>query len=379
MEINRNRKRDVVIWKSAWLPVSETFVRYQATSLARWDATCLGLERISSGLSHRGDVILLGNGKADNVRRKVFSQTGISIPLLRYIQQKRPSLIHAHFANEAMKIRRIARLTNTPMVVTLHGRDVTEAPARSGLKGYVYRRRLQKVFRDATKIIAVSRHIADRAVLLGADPRKTVVHHIGIPTSKTGDYSAAQRRGVVAVGRMVEKKGFEHLIRAVSMLPNGSNIPVTIAGDGPLAPDLERLARNLGVDVSFPGAVSHDEALRLMRSSRMVCVPSVRSSTGDEEGLPTVVMEAGLSATPVVGFIHSGIPEAVDNGESGLLVREGDVAALATAMEKLLYDDDMVTSMAVKAQAKILRDFDICQQTKLLEGIYDEAIQANEG
>lgn len=375
-ELERREVR-VVIWKSAWLPVSETFIRYQVNSLTRWDAACVGTERVESGIGLESDVILLADTRLGRLEAWILNRLGFSWHFTKYIRTARPDLIHVHFANEAMRVMRMAAVARVPFIVTLHGRDVTEAPNRSGVKGYVYRRRLKEAFRRASRIVAVSAHIANRAVQLGADPSKVVVHNIGVPIRPRMDNSNhPSREGILAVGRLVEKKGFEYLLRAVARLEDAQGIPVTIVGEGPLLYSLEELASSLGLRCQFVGSMRHEDVLSLMRSSAVVCVPSVRSISGDEEGLPTVVMEAGMCETPVVGFTHSGIPEAVQHGKTGLLVSERDADALAAALQEVLADPTMARKMGSAAREWIEEAFDIERQTEKLERIYDVSASA---
>lgn len=365
----------VLIWKSAWLPQSETFVRNHARSLVEWEALCVGTSKIDSTLASDADVAIFGKTLASALRRKAFSLTGYDRKVSRFVRDSGAHLVHAHFAVEGMRIRKAAKAAELPLVVTLHGQDITEAPNAPGLKGFYYRFRLKRLFRDAALILAVSQHIADRAVRLGASPSRVTVHYLGTPSYTSGDTPPGDvDAGIVAIGRLVEKKGFSHLIRAVSLIPEADRLPVTIAGEGPLMGQLKDLAQDLGVNVDFVGAVDHTEALRLMRANRVVCIPSVRSASGDEEGLPTVAMEAGVCARPVVGYRHSGIPEVISNGITGILVEEGDVESLAAALTSLTNDTKQAHEMGLAALRRISEHFDASNQARKLEATYSSVM-----
>ena len=137
----------------------------------------------------------------------------------------------------------------------------------------------------------------------------------------------------LAVGRFVEKKGFEYFIRAMALVGDRSPIRGAIIGDGPLRPSLESLARDLGVidRIDFLGWRTHDEVSELMHQADLLVAPSVIAADGDMEGMPLVIAEAMSTGLPVLGTRHSGIPEAVRHGENGIVVEERDAEALAEA------------------------------------------------
>ena len=361
----------VVIWKSAWLPPSETFVRNQLKALDKWTAQPLGVVKVTSILSDDQDRILFSTQLVDKVKAFVLQKTGFSRRLVHYLRDD-VTLVHAHFAGSGMTIRRSAVRAHVPLLVTLHGRDITAAPRVAGVAGAYYRYRLHRLFRDAAAVIAVSAHISDLAVHFGADRSRVIVHHIGIPIEEKIP-RVGVTRGILAVGRLTEKKGFEHLIRAAALLPPQLHgVPITIVGDGPLRGELETLAADLNVPVTFAGFLSGAQVRELMGERPLVCIPSVIASDGDEEGLPTVAMEAGAESCAVVGFVHSGLPDVIDSGRTGLLVTEGDAELLENAISQLLLDPERMDTMGHAARAKVSAEFDINKQSRLLEVIYDQ-------
>jgi colanic acid/amylovoran biosynthesis glycosyltransferase len=366
----------VVIWKTAWLPASETFVRNQIAALSSWEASPVGIRRVESKLSDPHDRILFGAGRVERSRARLLQKTGLGGRLAQELRLTRPDVIHAHFASAGMIARRSARRVGVPLAVTLHGQDITAAPRAPGASGIYYRFRLRRLFRDAAVVIAVSDHLAKRAIELGADPGKVVVHHIGIPLAQSA-LTPGVTTALLGVGRLTEKKGFEHLIRAVAALPEDlKGVPVRIVGDGPLLGSLQALALELGVAVDFAGFLPSDEVRRMMAQRPLVCIPSVRAANGDEEGLPTVAMEAAAAGCAVAGYQHSGLPDIVESGVTGVLVTEGDVAALSAQLAALLGNPQLMASMGVAAREKVIAEFDIVEQTVKLEAIYASAVTA---
>lgn len=353
--------RTVVIWRSALLPASETFVRNHGAALTRWRPSYLGATAIRSALSRPDDVIAFPGG--DGFLR--LRLTGSSPRLTRALRELRPGLVHAHFGGDGWLVARAAAAAGAPLVVTLHGHDVTRQPSTPGLLGVRYRRNLRDVFRRAAVIIAVSSRIRDRALALGADPAKVRVHHTGIPLPPRPAPRPA-RWDVAFVGRLVEKKGVADLLEALRRTPASA----VVIGDGPLAEQLR--ARAAGLDVTFTGSLPPEEVATHLAASRLLAAPSRTARDGDEEGLPTTILEAAAMGLPVVATRHSGIPEAVRDGETGLLADEGDVAGLAAHLSTLLKDDDLRTRMGAAGRAHVEQHFDLAKQSARLEDLYDE-------
>jgi len=144
---------------------------------------------------------------------------------------------------------------------------------------------------------------------------------------------------------------------------------LVVIGDGPLRGALERRA---GPSVQFLGALPPEEVAQWMRRAALLAAPSLTAADGDAEGLPNVVVEAAASGLAVVATSHSGIPEAVEDGVSGLLVPEGDAGALAAGLAALLGAEDRRRTMGAAARRLAAQRFDRARLTETLERIYDE-------
>ncbi|GAB3856743.1 hypothetical protein GCM10029963_53630 [Micromonospora andamanensis] len=198
--------RVAVIWRSCLLPGSETFIRNQGDALTTWRPLYLGAVRVPSPLSRDSDVVLCPDtprGRREWLRLRL---TGGSPRLRRLLARLRPDVVHAHFGGDGWLVSRTAAQLGIPLVVTLHGLDVTRQAAAPGPRGTRHRRNLRTVFGRAALILAVSGAIRDRAVELGADPAKIRVHHTGVPMPPA-PATGPKAWDVVFVGRFVEKKG----------------------------------------------------------------------------------------------------------------------------------------------------------------------------
>ena len=353
----------VVVWRSALLSGSETFVRAQARALTRWQARFLGATRVDSPLAERTDVIVFPPGF---LRLRL---TGRSPRLRRILSGLGPDLVHAHFGGDGWLISGAAAELGVPLIVTVHGHDVTRQPRTPGLKGVRYRRNLRTVFRRAAVVLAVSEHIRRAAVEQGADPAKVRVHYTGVAVPPL-EPARPKEWDVVFVGRFVAKKGLDDLVEALATLSDLAP-RVLLAGDGPLLATIRARAEELGLDATFPGAVDHAAAERAMAGAKVFASPSKTAPDGDSEGLPTTILEAAARGVPVVSTRHSGIPEAVVHGETGLLGAEGDRVALAAHLRLLLSDADLRERLGRRAREHVEEHFDLAVQTRRLEDLYD--------
>lgn len=369
----------VAVWRADLLRGSETFVRNQLTSLQRWRGRAFGLTRFESPLSDPSDVTLFGAGIAGKLRRRLFERTRRSRRLERMLQEWAPAVVHAHFVWDAALIVPTLRRLNIPLVVTAHGFDVTaEPPADSA--GRRRRGRDHDVFDYATRVIAISEFIRAAAIDRGAAIDRTVVEYIGIPLDEVESAAAGPRSGILFVGRLVEKKGADVLLRAVAELPEPlRSIRLTIVGSGPQEQLLRELAHVLGLKAAFVGHRSPSEVTALLDAALVFCVPSRRAASGDSEGLGMVFLEAASRGAVVVSTRHGGIPEAVIDGETGYLVEEDRADLLADALSLALTDDVERERRAAAALERVHREFDIQRCTEALERVYDQAAGRSPG
>lgn len=368
----------VVVYRHDLLPYSETFVRDQALHLERYRPYFAGLRRVA-GLELPADRTSVACADGP-FTRWLFPVTGRWPRLARRLGNETVALVHAHFEGGGIAGLGLARALHVPLVVTCHGWDVTvddRVRQPDPLRRRAYRMRRRALQRDGTLFIAVSEHIRRRMLARGYPDDRTVVHRIGVDCELfRPDPHVARERLVVFVGRLVEKKGCRELLEALSRA--SSRPRLVVIGDGPLREELEALASRVYPQAELVGALPHS-AVREWLNRAMVCsVPTKRAPDGDMDGCSLVLLEAQAMDVPVVSFASGGTPEAVLDGETGLLVPEGDVDRLAEAMDTLFDQPALWRRLSANAGARVRRDLDLRDTTAVLETLYDRAVTGRE-
>jgi colanic acid/amylovoran biosynthesis glycosyltransferase len=268
-----------------------------------------------------------------------------SIHLRRLIRTFEPDVLHLHWVvPQGIAALLVGR--RVPWVVTTLGGDVY------ALRGGLARRLKERVLRRARAVTTMNADMRDRVLAMGANPSTTYVQPLGADIDSIRRLAGANQDRetdrILFVGRLVEKKGAAVLLDAVRRLPPSQRWNLEVVGDGPLADDLKQAAE--GLPVTFSGAASRQQLANAYARSAVIVVPSVPAASGDQDGLPTVLLEAMGSGVAVVASDLPGINEAVVDGETGLLVPPNDPRALAEALTTLLTDDGLRARLAKAAQ-----------------------------
>ncbi|WP_188754875.1 glycosyltransferase [Microbacterium album] len=274
--------------------------------------------------------------------------------------------LHAHFASSATTVARLASLlSGVPYSFTAHAKDL--------FHDQVDPADLVRKVRDAAFVATVSefnvRHLRERMPQL-AD-RIHLVYN-GLELSRFPYRPPAPPRTplrVLAVGRLVEKKGFAVLIDAMAALRDeGVDAVLDIAGGGELADDLAARRTGLGLEerVRLLGPLPQDEIALLLREADVFAAPCVVAQDGNADGLPTVLLEAMATGVPCVATAVTGIPEVVIPGETGLLCRPGDADSLTGALGAFARGQADGVRMAAAARRLVEERFDSRRQAARL-------------
>ncbi|WFU07227.1 glycosyltransferase (plasmid) [Rhizobium sp. CB3171] len=267
----------------------------------------------------------------------------------------------AHFGQNGARVARLKKRCEIrpPIVTIFHGFDVGVPFRENGLDQY------RDLFRLGALNLTVNHRFRDMLIECGAPCEHTAVHHMGIDVEQI-PYDRCRRDDttlqLISVCRLIEKKGIEFALRALSKLraSHGDfDWHYTIIGDGPLRKELEYLARELGLlrQVTFLGSRAHHEVKQWLSRSHAFVLPSVTARNGDVEGIPVALMEAMASGLTVVSSYHSGIPELIEDGRTGFLAAEGDVDTLADRIAWIIENPRLCDELADAARRKIEADY----------------------
>ncbi len=251
-------------------------------------------------------------------------------------------VLHCHFGPSGFFAVRLKELIGWKFKVatTFHGFDMTRYVRERGPAAY------EDLFAAGDLFLPVTETWKGRLMELGCPKSRIRVHRMGISLQKFPRRSRDKQRNqeptkILSVGRLVEKKGVEYGIKAIAKLVRQRpTIPILyeIVGEGPLRRKLDNLIHSLGCEqnVKMLGGLAQEDVSALMKEARILLAPSVRSSDGDQEGLPVVLMEALASGLIVCSTFHSGIPELIVNGQNGFLVPERDENCLCEILENII-------------------------------------------
>jgi len=237
------------------------------------------------------------------------------------------------------------------------------------------------LFKRGDLFLCVSEHIKEKLINLGCDEGKIVVHRSGVDTKKYQFRPRIVERDgrirILTVARLSKKKGVEYGIHAVSKaLQKCQRIEYKIVGDGPLRDKLQSLISELraGDSIQLLGWRSQDEVAELLQKSDILLAPSVTTEEGDEEGIPGVIMEAFAQGLPVVTTRHAGIPEVVQDGESGFLVPERDMDGLSNRLSYLIERPELRVVMGCKGRKFVEEHYNIDRLNDRLVRLYRQLL-----
>lgn len=247
------------------------------------------------------------------------------------------------------------RVTGRRTAILLYGKDILQA--RRGMLGRVLLWSSQLL----TNRIATN-SMFTASLLPEGSKRKVSLLYPSVDSrlaSMQGQVGERRAGTILFVGRLIKRKGVDDLIEALGKLVSDyPNARLEVVGDGPEAPALRDLVARSGLEdkVLFYGSLTGEALYRRFRDCDVVAMPS-KSMPNDVEGFGTIFLEAGLAGKPSVGTLSGGIPEAVVNGETGILVPEGDVQSLTSALARLLGDPVLTKRLGENALARVLSQF----------------------
>jgi glycosyltransferase involved in cell wall biosynthesis len=283
--------------------------------------------------------------------------------------------LHAHFAHDPTLVALLTQqLTGISFSFTAHARDLFQIP----------RHVLVERVAAATAMITccgANRDYLDEVLPPELRSKVHLIHHgvnlDGFHPAEREAEGANEAPLILSVGRMVEKKGFPDLLRAVALLRrSGRPVRLAIYGDGPLRAELAALGAELGLgdSLALPGERPQRELLPALQAADIFALTPFVTDDGDRDGVPNVLVEAMACGLPVVSTAVSGIPELVRHGENGLLCDARDVEGIAAALARLIDDREARLSMGAAARRTVVEHFDLRAAARRLAELFEQAL-----
>lgn len=314
------------------------------------ESTGEGDSLYSYGLSQRilnnAGTKLFGYGNGWLQRRK----------LIQYLKRNQVKAVLAEYGHTGVAMMEVCQKAKIPLIVHFHGHDAYHNKILDH-EGKKY----PELFEKADALIVVSKDMYQQLLHLGAPSEKIYINPYGVKVSQFCGADPANAAPVfISVGRFVDKKAPHLTIMAFSqVLESSPKARLIMIGDGPLVEVCHQIVQALAIthSVEFRGACSHEQVAKEFKSARAFVQHSMRTSYGDSEGTPVAILEASAAGLPVVATRHAGIKDVILDGESGFLVEEGDVHAMARAMDQLVHDPALAAQLGQKGKTHIRNSY----------------------
>ncbi len=363
----------VIVYRDVLLPKSETeFMRRQYLGFQSLNPVWLG-RRVEPSL----DQNVFPLGQVFTGAGGVAFKLGAVVPQMAALRALGAVCVHAQFGRGGALALPMAERLGLPLVVTLHGGDVSKAshyrrfpvPALLGL-------RMARLCAYASAFVCVSEGVRQRAMGRGFPESKLVLLPIGVEIAAQPP-ARHSGTGLLFIGRFVEMKGVPVLVEAVRLLrARGVMDRVTLIGDGPDRAQVE--AALVGVEgVELRGWQTPSQVQDALAGAVALCLPSVVARSGETEGLPSVAMEAMGVGVPVIASTDASVEGLVVDGVNGMMFPSRDAAALADAMASMLADPARAAAMGEAARALVAAEFNAKVQSRRLEALLLESARSS--
>ena len=377
--------------KRTFLEATETFIGNQICSLESYRSVVLCHHRIGppafqpAALYAATELLSQRDRFAEGIsygalRRPTSAATAL---LADRAVVEGAQLLHMHYLVDARFFIDLKRRLGLPAIVSVYGYDVSRFPKRLGGYGARY---LRPIWSEMDLFIAMSQDMKRDLISLGCPEERIVVHFYGTPTARfvfpERSYAQPEVVQILSSGTLERKKAQHLVLEALHLAsmtePDLPRFHLTLIGRGPMRAELERRVADYGWRdrVTFAGHVPHHDPrlVEAYRRADVFALPSQTLANGDKEGIPTVLAEAMAAGLPCLTTYHAGIPELVVPDQSGLLVREGDVPALADAFSRLLRDPALRERLGRDAVRAVRKSAELSARSANLEQIYERAL-----
>jgi colanic acid/amylovoran biosynthesis glycosyltransferase len=376
--------RKVGIYKIVYPIYSETFITSQAMAFKSYESLVLARTKVGeTPLS----LLALSDSDPTGIRQKWMAITRTPSFFLKDERVKKLSLLHSHFGPCSVYALPLAQRLSIPLISTFHGLDTTANPWRYflqefGVTSFNYFLHLCDLKKSGAAFIAVSDFIRDCLIAKGFPQERVHLMYIGVDTRRycpaPTESGLLGNRYILNVARHVPVKGVDTLLRAFSLIADRfPRVSLLQVGTGPLTGSLQTLVQKLGLTgrVRFLGMQSEETVLGLMQRADILALTSQTAENGAREALGMVLNEASSCGVAIAATRSGGIPEAVIDGETGLLSPERNIRLLADNLECLLADGELRGRLGRQGREYVRDKFCIQTQTAKLERFYDQVVE----
>lgn len=287
-------------------------------------------------------------------------------------KQVKPDIIHAHFGPMGVLVSLVAKKLKIPFVVTFYGYD-----ASSLIKEEFWIKEYSKLWQCATAVTVLSKNMKE--VLINVGCNNDIISIVHLSRNLRNIFFKDPPNSIkkfISVGRLTEKKGHYDTIKAFKMvLDEGFNVNLKIIGDGQLKKELENLINEneLSNYIVLLGAVRNEDTLKELYDSDAFILCSKTAENGDQEGTPTVLIEAQAIGLPCVTTIHAGIPEMIPEENHKFLAEEGNIEQIRDCIINLIKTNgNELKEITERGRKKIEKEFNLGMETTKLINIYKD-------
>jgi len=305
-----------------------------------------------------------------------YTNRNLSRVIKKSGRRHKVKIIHAHFGQNGGASIPLKRELKVPLITSFYGHDIGKSVS-------LFSRVYAKLISLGDCFLALSKDMKQDLIKQGFPSDKILVHHLGVNLNEfKTKKSTGKEFKVLIVANLLERKGIHHAIRAFRYLHNKykDSFMTVVGAPKPYQNEIFTLISRLGLKDVVTYINNHDtenprQTIKdYMSSCDIFVLPSITLSDGSKEGTPVVLMEAQASCKPCISTYHAGIPEVVIDGQTGFLVNERDVEAIADRMEILYNDKNLRCQMGHNGRKHIDEQFNITTQNQKLREIYKDLI-----
>lgn len=366
MELQKNR---IALISPAQNAFSETFIQAQKNGLKGRVFYYYG-GSLPTHLEQQGKLLNPFIHRNNKIKKKLrlTSFNAGEEAFIFSLKRNKIQIVLAQYGTTANRIVAICKYLKIPLITHFHGYDASMFEVIRKCDNY------QEVFQYSSSIIAVSLLMKRNLIVLGCPEEKITYNPYGPASSFLKIKPQYSKPSFIALGRFVDKKAPYYTILAFNkVVKKHPNAKLILGGNGPLFEVCFNMVKYFKMEgnVTFPGVLTSEQFADYLSTSLAFVQHSVTAISGDQEGTPVAVLEASAAGLPVISTNHAGIPDVILDSETGFLVNEHDVDAMAEKMLLVLGDIELAKRMGLKGKQRIQEKFNLERYLQSLDDLVE--------